>query len=298
MPSKKRKLSPDGGVEVIKDEEKIEESLRLDGVDPAIFGIFLKYMYAHPSPQGAKVHTSTVTGTSRPAPLNGSQSSSVVSNDANLPTQPGPNVPSLPPVPVLLQQPESVPSPINGWLLAQQLGAVGFMNQTIANIYYSVGRSFTLTPNLIDYVWAHTTPILRTPESDSKPNPAGFVSPPLSKMPLTSSRSAVTQETLPRFCPILNPSPLRRLLIDLLIIFWSSQTTRIVARSPNYQQAWNVLFDKRPDLRRNFIFGLQGPAKVMPVQGYFASEAAASLTEEGGANAAEGGKIIKEEAEE
>jgi hypothetical protein len=245
-------------------------------VDPNIFGLFLKFIYtggynpnvdarpvtgapmtrrpaaAYPSPYPAGPRSAPILGP-HPAPTTAAPGPQPASTTAGPPHKtfanfvnnnnnhispetalavlaPSPPVPDLP-----------IPPSIHAYLLAQRLQSVAFMNHTLARIYNAIGVHFTLSPSLIDFVWVNTsttktTKIENENEAD-QPTPA----------------------------PIR--APLRKLLLDILVMHWPTQHTHIIAR--NNDDAWNAVFDAHQDLRREFILGLQGGAKVMPVQKYF-----------------------------
>jgi hypothetical protein len=50
---------------------------------------------------------------------------------------------------------------------------------------------------------------------------------------------------------------LRRLILDVLISFWSKPTRHIV-KSADLDEAWIEVFNAFPDMHRDFLFGLQG----------------------------------------
>lgn len=69
--------------------------------------------------------------------------------------------------------------------------------------------------------------------------------------------------------PASSHNPLRKLFLDALVQHWSSQHANIINKSAGLQRAWDQLFESHPDLRREFIFGLQGGVRVLRVQGYY-----------------------------
>jgi hypothetical protein len=73
--------------------------------------------------------------------------------------------------------------------------------------------------------------------------------------------------TLPH--PFCSSSPLRRLILDVMAVHWSSNTTHIIAKHPALHKLWNELLDLHRDLRHEFTMGLQGVRKVLPVEAYF-----------------------------
>jgi hypothetical protein len=148
----------------------------------------------------------------------------------------GPNNPASAPIP---------PS-INAYLLAHRLHALTFMNNALTRIYHGIGTYFSLTPQLVDYVWTHTP----------SPNPA-FAMPSSSSTPLTQPP------------PVSPASPLRALLLDVLTTHWPSQHMHIIAR--NQQAAWSAVFEAHAELRREMMFGMQmGGGKVKECRAYFA----------------------------
>jgi hypothetical protein len=162
-----------------------------------------------------------------------------------------------------MKQIEFIPPSVHAWLLGQRLGALPFMNHAISRIYAGIGVYFALTPSLMDYVWKETSPSPKITSSSSN-SPSGS----------TPSATAKT---------VLTPSPLRKLLLDILITHWSrhhpSNPNAVVVRSlsvsPNFSAplkvAWDRLFDEHTDLRNEFIYGLQGGVQLMPANAYFAT---------------------------
>jgi hypothetical protein len=73
--------------------------------------------------------------------------------------------------------------------------------------------------------------------------------------------------TLPH--PFCSSSPLRKLILDVMAVHWSSTTTHIIAKHPALHKLWNELLDVHCDLRHEFTMGLQGVRKVLPVEAYF-----------------------------
>ncbi|KAJ4363237.1 hypothetical protein N0V95_001140 [Ascochyta clinopodiicola] len=125
----------------------------------------------------------------------------------------------------------TVPPSVHAYLLSIRLSAPGFLNQALNHIYYGIGKYFTLTPSLVDYICSHTTP----------------------------------------------GSTLRKLVLDVLVVHWPSLSTHIIAKHAALNKYWNEVFDTHKDFRHAFTMGLQGSAKVLPVQGYFVSMAISAV---------------------
>ena len=246
-PSKKRKLSSEDDVMIVKCDESDNETaeasqknemlIKLADVDPTIFGLFLKFLYRGCYP--ADVDLTTALPTHNPhaaSSVNGLPSgyAQAGADTANTNTSAHSQPPSalLPAAPRTTTSP-SIPPSVHAWLLGQRLGSQSFMNYTISRIYMGIGTRFALMPFLVHYVWNKTAPASCTPSST------------------------------------LFPNLLRKLLLDFLVINWSSENSRAMPKSPPLNAAWIVIFDTHQDLRRDFIFGLQGGFKMMPVQNYF-----------------------------
>ncbi|KAI4648470.1 uncharacterized protein J4E79_010092 [Alternaria viburni] len=263
--------------ESAKEEDKTEETnneektIRLPDVDPAIFGLFLKFIYKDTYPSNVDARTLPNHAHPYPRTATANRAASVPATTVVLqqpPTQApshlqlnGPpahirnwtptNMPP-PPIPHNTTSPQPIPPSIHAWLLAQRLGALSFMNHTIQHIYSGIGRHFALTPSLIDHVWRETTP---------------------SSSPIST---------------ILTPSPLRNLLLHTLTSYWSQpgpqqNPNAIILRSlsvshgqghfsTGLKDAWDGLFNEHEDLRNEFIHGLQaGPGQLGVVGVYFAT---------------------------
>ncbi|KAG9192697.1 hypothetical protein G6011_11431 [Alternaria panax] len=284
---KKRKLSPSNNDEEVEQtdvkeaREKNEKPtkrksanndminevrvIRLTDVDPPIFGLFLKFIYRDSYPSNvdargsmAQYHHRSLTAvprTTTPTPTTAARPPFPNGNGPGQTTSPSSHMPTLMPPPPPLQGMnyiDSIPPSIHAWLLAQRQGALAFMIHAITNIHAGIGVYFALIPSLMDYVWRATS---------SSSN----LSPP----------TTVTT--------VLSPSPLRKLLLDVLVTHWSHHNPKnpnaIVLRSmsvsPNFSTplkiAWNRLFDKHTDLRNEFIHGLQGHVQMMAADAYFAT---------------------------
>lgn len=305
--SKKRKLSPSREGEEVeaevvveakdknKDEKPTEEKsvkedkvneervIRLTGVDPAIFGLFLKFIYKDSYPPNVDARTPTthyhqrsltaVPKSTTPCPETAAalrQPSSNISpansNGHIQATPPLSHMPTFmppPPSPQDMNQIEFIPPSVHAWLLGQRLGALPFMNHAISRIYAGIGVYFALTPSLMDYVWKETSP-----------------SPTITSSSSNSSSGSTPSATAKN---VLAPSPLRKLLLDVLVTHWSrhhpSNPNAVVVRSlsvsPNFSAplkvAWDRVFDEHTDLRNEFIYGLQGGVQLMPANAYFAT---------------------------
>jgi hypothetical protein len=272
------------GEKSIKEDKVNEERvIRLTDVDPAIFGLFLKFIYKDSYPPNVDARTPTNhyhhrsltpvpkpttsgTGTATALRQPSSNISSTNSNGHIQATPPLSHMPILmpqPPSPQDMNQIEFIPPSVHAWLLGQRLGALPFMNHAVSRIYAGIGVYFALTPSLMDYVWKETSP---SPTITSSSSDSSFRSAP-----------SATAKT------VLTPSPLRKLLLDVLVTHWSrhhpSNPNAVVVRSlsvsPNFSAplkvAWDRLFDEHTDLRNEFIYGLQGGVQLMPANAYFAT---------------------------
>jgi hypothetical protein len=226
-----------------KDRKKLTQIIvKLPDVDPAIFGLMLKFMYT-----GSFLTTTDArtTPSQAPRPIVPAVPARISSSQQRQTPGPG-HAPTLPhPHPTIYT--DTIPPSIHAWLLAQRLGAPAFMNHAISRIYTGLGSYFALSPLLIDHVWNATC--LPTP------TPSTFTS------TSTSTAPPVTTNT-----HVISPSPLRKLFLDVLIMHWPSQHGNVVSKTN--LAAWNALFDKYHDLRQDFIVGLQGGVKVK-VQGFY-----------------------------
>lgn len=77
----------------------------------------------------------------------------------------------------------------------------------------------------------------------------------------------IWSNTLPQ--PSCSSAPLRKLVLDVMAVHWSSTSTHIVAKQPTLHRLWNEVLDLHRDLRHEFTTGLQGMRQVLPVQAYF-----------------------------
>jgi hypothetical protein len=227
--NKKRKLSPTEEATVLKiespdserdsDEENIaakldrqpdavqtpevakkqEMAIRLPDVDPAIFGLFLKFIYkdSYPENADARMQSSSVP---KAATLPANPSARQFAHTTDHITGRKTDMPSLlptplstpiratpmapPPAPTTQAHLDTIPPSIHAWLLAQRLGALSFMNHCTTRIYHAIGTHFALTPSLMNHVWSETS---------------------------------VTQSP----ATVLHPSPLRKLLMGVLVTYWS-----------------------------------------------------------------------------
>jgi hypothetical protein len=186
--------------------EKPEMAVRLAGVHPTIFGLFLKFIYQNSYPEnvdarapslGFKVANISVTPSARSfawaiekpndpvtqAPPAGHMSS-LLPTPPSTPLCQSPMSP--PPAPTTQAHTDFIPPSVHAWLLAQRLGAMSFMNHCITRIYNAIliGTHFPLTPALMNHVWKETS--------------------------VNASQGSVK--------PF---SPLRRLLMDILVTYWS-----------------------------------------------------------------------------
>jgi hypothetical protein len=198
--------------------KKQEIAIRLPDVDPAIFGLFLKFIYKDAYPESADAKATSVSAPKAAVlPANPSARHFAHTTDhitgrktdmpSLLPTPPSTPIratpmamPSLlpmppptpiratpmapPPAPITQAHLDTIPPSIHAWLLAQRLGALSFMNHCTTRIYHAIGTHFALTPSLMNHVWSETS---------------------------------VTQSP----ATVLHPSPLRKLLMGVLVTYWS-----------------------------------------------------------------------------
>ena len=108
-------------------------------------------------------------------------------------------------------------------------------------------------------------------EAEHKLEPSASPAP---SSPATAPKSTSPEAPTPpttTFTPNIppsSPSPLRLFLLDVLTTYWSFPNCHLIARLPHQQAAWTAVFDKHGDLRREFIFGMQGGAKMGGVEKY------------------------------
>ncbi|KAF2644590.1 hypothetical protein P280DRAFT_465892 [Massarina eburnea CBS 473.64] len=133
-------------------------------------------------------------------------------------------------------QGDMIPVHFRAWVFGSSIRSTNFQNHAIDHIYRSSGLKFSLTPSIVAWVWSHTC---RSPSGSASFSPA---------------------------CE----SPLRSLALDILVNHWSTSTNH-VARFPSLIPMWNHVFNTYPDLRHDFIFGLQG-RRIMPNQAYWIRE--------------------------
>jgi hypothetical protein len=238
---------------------KGEGELKLDmkDTDPLIFGLFLKFIYTGGYPESADA-----------------QAYAIVAADGQ-------------------QGSGGIPPSVRAWLLAQRLRSTSFMNHAIAHVYHGIGRHFALTPEMVDYVWIRTAvPVAvtrdkvdeSTPPIPIKVDNTDVATPPPTPTKVDDVDVPVADNSL----TVLFPSPLRALVLSVLTTYWTGPSPQLIAHHP--QAAWNTVFDAHPDLRRGFIFGLQGSRKMLAVQGYFAKQGAkvVAVKEEGSGE----GKVV------
>ncbi|CAN9297435.1 unnamed protein product [Alternaria alternata] len=267
MVNKKRKLSPSREGEEVeakvvveakdknKDEKPTEEKsvkedkineervIRLTDVDPAIFGLFLKFIYKDSYPPNVDARTSTthyhhrsLTAVPKSTTLGPETATALRQPSSNIsPANSNGHIQATPPLshmptfmppplpPQEMRQIEFIPPSVHAWLLGQRLGAISFMNHAISRIYAATAKN------------------------------------------------------------VLAPSPLRKLLLDVLVTHWSrhhpSNPNAVVVRSLSVSRnfsaplkvAWDRLFDEHTGLRNEFIYGLQGGVQLMPANAYFAT---------------------------
>ncbi|KAL6706602.1 hypothetical protein ACN47E_005358 [Coniothyrium glycines] len=263
--NKKRKLSPDDAAEAHSKTDNTARTattteegntiLRFPTIDPRIFALFLRFIYQgqYPLSYDARLHHPNTTTTTTMTP------------------------------PTTL---EPIPPCILAWLLAQRLSALPFMNHATIHIYNGIGVHFALTPDLVRYIWTHTTPGIAFAPASPSPSPSPYPS---------QSPSPCLPPPQP-----LSPSPLRTLTLHLLLAYWDNNSTTptptttpgmtattttakpakhattnkgpsaFIAKFPALNQAWDDVFAAFPDLRLQFIIGLQGVRRMLPVQAYLA----------------------------
>jgi hypothetical protein len=252
--TKKRKLSAETS-DCEPQSVNREMLLTLHDMDVDIFSLFLKYIYkgTYPASVDAPLTATMAKGGMYVSRFAGS--SYMEGRKATTPSS---------------AAFDSIPPSIHAWLLAQRLRSVSFMNHAITHIYHGIGRHFALTPGLVDYVWVHTAPCsahtATTPPSPS--SSVASITPPPTPTKVDDDAPRSCDFTTPKVLAVVTPSPLRALVLSFLVTYWPAHGNHIIAR--NQQSAWDALFDKHLDLRRNLIFGLQEGGKLMSVQGYFA----------------------------
>jgi hypothetical protein len=142
--SKKRKVAPDSDAKTTAtvDVENhhdhaapVDLAISVPDIDPAIFGLFLTYMYTGCYPSTVDI----ISTPWAPAIL-------TCTNKSPYPE----TTPSSAP-------PDVVPASICAWLLAHRLGAPSFMNHAMLRIYKGLSFYFVLTPSLTEYIWSNTT---------------------------------------------------------------------------------------------------------------------------------------------
>lgn len=89
----------------------------------------------------------------------------------------------------------------------------------------------------------------------------------------------IWSNTLPH--PFCSSSPLRKLVLDVLAVHWSSTSSQIIAKQPVLHKMWNEVLDLHRDLRHEFTMGLQGGRKVLPVTAYFVDTGVSSVLARG-----------------
>jgi hypothetical protein len=175
-------------------------------------------------------------------------------------------------------------------LLGQKLGSVGFVNYAIARVYHGVGRYWALSPGVVGFVWEGLRVRKRVGSRLRKGRRWGErrgmcmssrleldmdVDMDKTTLPPTPTKPFIDIDTDtdtdmpdPELSPILSPSPLRALVLSVLTTYWSRFEAPHIVR--HKRTSWEAVFDAYPDLRREFIFELQGNKKILAVQGYFA----------------------------
>jgi hypothetical protein len=131
--------------------------------------------------------------------------------------------------------PNMIPLRIQAWCFGFQIRLSTFQNHALEHIYKGVGAQFSLYPRLVGWVWTRT---------QSTPNSMVYVG----------------------GATVHRGSPLRNLIMDLLVTHWNSPTN-IVARDHSLRPLWGQVFDVHTDFRREFIFGLQD-RKLFPSHAY------------------------------
>ena len=145
--------------------------IRLPDVDPMIFELFMKFVYMgfYPfeadAPQPvAYIGSSTPQRISRytsvqatiPA-LKGTTSMPPVSASSMAPpSSPSPKISTMGPLGFNAIPYQSIPQSIHAWLLGSRISAFRFMNHAMVHIHSGMGEYFSLTPNLVHFVWQRT----------------------------------------------------------------------------------------------------------------------------------------------
>lgn len=329
----------------IKEEEKVQEPepkpttkksymrthlIDCSDIDPAIFGLFLRFIYTgfYAVHIDAESFNNACTNPTTPHPMSAPHTgppfvpphaqpppsppkvpfelaskeekarillAMITARKGNQDADPAPTPTPPPPAAPRVSAAETwIPPSIHAYLLAHRLASPVFMNHTIHHIYHAIGRDFPLTPWLVDWVWKRTAGIGVVSSSCAGGKVRGGASAgggtgdstiPTTTAPTTaptaptsttstSSRSGPAPPPSPpsanggKLTPTLQPySPLRKLILNILIQHWPSQDTHIIAR--NQETAWNKVFDRHGDLRHDMMMGLQGGVKVGVVEGYY-----------------------------
>jgi hypothetical protein len=240
MGSKKRKLN-DG---MYNQEEDDWQSHQLhlvfsDDIDHASFALFVRFMYTgqyHAGVDASPKRTPPAATTHTPF-VNGAKQPLPRAGKVSSINKLNESITAAPPLPSAT----AIPPSIHAYMLAHRLHALSFMNHALTRIYHGIGTYFALTPHLIDFVWRHT-PSIQTPSST------------------------------PLHPQTLSTSPLRTLLLDILITHWPSAHAHIVAR--DQQMEWSAVFEAHAELRKTLIFGMQmGGSKVRECKAYLAGGA-------------------------
>jgi hypothetical protein len=247
----------EGGTETesIKDIvfEKDEAMVRLPNVDPTIFGLFLKYVYTGYYPAVVDAQAGSIRSTSHNA----------------MPTQQ--DVPYTP-------AKVAMPPPAN--INFRQVPPGGHMpplpvpdSSTFALTLQDSGEHPPIPSSVHAYLLAIH---LGAP---------GFLNQALNHIYYGIGKYFTLTPRLVHYIwshtsphPFCSSSPLRKLILDVLVVHWSSTTIHIIAKHPTLNSLWNEVFDTHRDLRHRFTMGLQADTKVSPVLSYFVDTHTPSAT--------------------
>lgn len=260
--NKKRKLTPE--VETMAIQIKSEDSesqtetvssnvswrdedeavVKLPEVDPFIFGLFLKYVYTgyYPAAVDARPETArsiphTTMSTQRDTPYTPARAS--MPPPASINSRQAPPDGQLPYLPV----PASSTSTISLQESSHHIPIPPSVHAYLLSVQLGAPGFLNQALNHIYYgIGKH------------------FVLGP-------SLVHYIWSNTLPH--PFCSSSPLRKLILDVLIVHWSSTSTHILAKQPVLHRLWNEVLDMHRDLRHEFTMGLQGVRKVLQIQAYF-----------------------------
>lgn len=223
-----------------------EPMVKLPDVDPYIFGLFLKYVFTG-------YYAATVDARPGKAPSYPHMTKSTQSEKSYSPARA-----SMPPPASIASQPASTTMPLPDVPL--------FASNTSAFSLQQSSLHFPIPPSVHAYLLSVQlgAPGFLNQAINHIYYGIGkhfFLSPSLVHY--------IWSNTLPH--PFCSSAPLRKLVLDVMAVHWSSTSTKIIAKQPTLHKLWNEVLDIHRDLRHEFTTGLQGARKVLPVQEYLVS---------------------------